>query len=319
MKRTLRHNTCLVFVIVCATLGPAAAVAAQEPAAAQAGAVPAERAADHQAITAMAQEFIRAFNAGDAKAVAALFTDDAEMIDEEGERAVGKPMIEALYAGIFQARPGATIEVATDSLRFLGPDVAHELGHTRLKPAGKDPQSTRHYDVLYVKNGGRWLYSRVREEHARGVTPHEHLKDLEWLLGEWVDESSEALVLVNCRWSDDKNFLLREFLVHHQGKPVMNVTQRIGWDPLTRQIKSWVFDSEGGYGDALWSRNGDQWIIKSTGVLPDGKTASATNVLSRTSPTQARWVSSERTLGGQEVPGQIEVLMVRKPPGPEAK
>ena len=41
------------------------------------------------------------------------------------------------------------------------------------------------------------------------------------------------------------------FVIHVQGKPVMNVTQRIGWDPLTKQIKSWVFDSDGGYGDAL--------------------------------------------------------------------
>ena len=53
----------------------------------------------------------------------------------------------------------------------------------------------------------------------------------------------------------------------------MTVTQRIGWDPLTKQIKSWVFDSEGGYGDGLWTRKGNQWVIKSTGVLPDGRIA----------------------------------------------
>ena len=66
----------------------------------------------------------------------------------------------------------------------------------------------------------------------------------------------------------------------------MTVNQRIGWDPLTKQIKSWVFDSEGGYGDEFWTRKGNQWVIKSTGVLPDGRTASATHVLTPTGPTR---------------------------------
>ena len=67
---------------------------------------------------------------------------------------------------------------------------------------------------------------------------------------------------------------------------MMTVNQRIGWDPLTKQIKSWVFDSEGGYGDALWTRKGNQWVIKSTGVLPDGRTASATHVLTASALTR---------------------------------
>ena len=46
----------------------------------------------------MAETFIRAFNAGDAKAVAALYTDDAELIDEYGERIEGRPMIQDFYS-----------------------------------------------------------------------------------------------------------------------------------------------------------------------------------------------------------------------------
>ena len=93
----------------------------------------------------------------------------------------------------------------------------------------------------------------------------------------------------------DKNFLLRDFTVHVQGQPVMTVNQRIGWDPLTKQIKSWVFDSEGGYGDGLWTRRGNQWVIKSTGVLPDGRIASATHILTRVGPNSARWTTRNRS------------------------
>ena len=93
------------------------------------------------------------------------------------------------------------------------------------------------------------MYSSVREELEPGLPHQERLKELEWLVGDWIDESSESVIHGTCRWSADKNFLLRDFTIQSEGKPVMTVTQRIGWDPLSKQIKSWVFDSEGGYGD----------------------------------------------------------------------
>jgi len=277
------------------------------------------RPADEKAIAEVAETFKRAFNVGDAKSVAALFSDDAEIIDEYGERLQGRPTIQGLYAAIFDERKGATIEISRSSFRFLGPDVAKEEGQTRVKSAGAEAPTVRNYTVLLVKQGGRWLYSSVREEHSHGIPHHERLKELEWMVGEWLDENSNSVVHVTCRWSDDKNFLLRDFVIHVQGQPAMSVTQRIGWDPVTKQIKSWVFDSEGGYGDALWTRNGNQWIIKSTGALPDGRIATATNVLTKVSPNAARWASTERTVGGQLIPDHGETVMVKRPPQPQPR
>jgi uncharacterized protein (TIGR02246 family) len=274
---------------------------------------------DEKAVKQVTEEFKRAFDAGDSKAVAALYTDDAELIDEFGERIQGRPVIQDFYSALFNERKGATIEVSLASLHFFGPDVAKEEGQTRVKSKAGEPATYRDYVVLYVKQGGRWLHSSVREEHPTGLAHHERLKELEWLLGEWLDESSDSIIHMTCRWSDDKNFLVRDFVIHVQGKPVMNVTQRIGWDPLTRQIKSWVFDSAGGYGDALWARNGNQWVIKSTGVLPDGRIATGTNILTRTGPNAARWISTARTVGGEVAPDHHESVMVRRPPAPQSQ
>jgi uncharacterized protein (TIGR02246 family) len=272
---------------------------------------------DEKSIRAVGGAFARSFAAGDAKSVGAMFSEDAELIDETGDRVVGRPAIEHFYQALFQARPSSTIDIAIDSLRFLSPDVAKEEGHTRVKSAG-GPVTLRRYTVLYMKKDGQWLYSSVREEHAAAVAHHEHLKPLEWLVGEWVDQSSDSTVHASCRWSTDKNFLLRDFTVHVQGRPVMTVHQRIGWDPLTRQIKSWVFDSEGGYGDGLWTRQGNQWVIKATGVLTDGRTASATHTLTLIGPNSARWSSTERTLGDQTITEPSEYTMVRRAPAPQA-
>ena len=102
--------------------------------------------------------------------------------------------------------------------------------------------------MVYVKQDGRWLQAAVRDELLGGPTPHERLGELEWMIGEWVNESQAAVVHTTCRWSEDGNFLLREFTMKTQGEPVLSGTQRIGWDPVRQQIRSWVFDSEGGFG-----------------------------------------------------------------------
>jgi uncharacterized protein (TIGR02246 family) len=276
-----------------------------------------ERPEDEKAIREMGDAFARAFRAGDAKSIAGMYSEDAELIDELGERTQGRSAIEERYRSLFQSRPDSAIEITVDSLRFLGPDVAQEEGHTRLNSAGV-PQTVRRYTMLYVKKDGRWLCSSDREEHSAQVAHHEHLKTLGWLVGEWVEQSSNSTVHAVCRWSPDKNFLLRDFTVHVQGRPVMTVNQRIGWDPLSKQVKAWVFDSEGGYGDELWARKGNQWVIKSTGVLPDGRVASATHVLTPAGPNQARWRSTERTVGEQAIAEPIEYLMVRRAPAPQA-
>jgi uncharacterized protein (TIGR02246 family) len=301
------------------SVSPAVGQKASDDPTSPAGGFITNRPEDERAIKQVTEMFTRAFNAGDAKAVAALYTDDAELIDEYGERIQGRPMIQQFYSALFNERKGATIAVSVASLRFLGPDVAKEEGHTRVDPGGAEPAAHRAYTVLYVKQEGQWLHSSVREEHATALAHHERLKELEWMLGEWLDESSDSIIHASCRWSDDKNFLLRDFVIHVQGKPVMNVTQRIGWDPLTKQIRSWVFDSDGGHGHALWSRNGNQWTIKSTGVLPDGRIATATNILTRTGPNTARWTSIQRAVGGETVPDHAESVLVRKPPQPESE
>jgi uncharacterized protein (TIGR02246 family) len=299
---------------------PATPVGARRVAASSGTRMPmTDRPADERALQAIAQAYARAYDAGDARALASLFTDDAEMIDENSERLRGRPMIEGVFAAMFKERPGATISISPASLRFIGPDVAEEEGRTLVKVAGEETPSTRHYTVDYVKQGDRWRYWKVREEQEAAISHHQRLEELAWLVGDWTDESPDSLVHSTCRWTEDGNFLLRDFTVRVQGKSVMTVNERIGWDPSKRQIMSWVFDSEGGHGTGLWSRSANEWVIKSTGVLPDGRTASATHVLTRVGPQSARWTSVERTVGDRVVPDHAEYLMVRQPPKPQGR
>ena len=272
---------------------------------------------DEAAIRAVVDRFTRAFNAGDARAIARLHTPDARVIDLAGEVIEGREAIEREYTGLFHDNPGATIEIKVDDLHFLGPDAAIEEGTTRVTPKDGAPIVNR-YSAVDVKRDGEWLLASVRES-ASEVTTHERLRELEWMLGEWVDESGDSVIKSTCRWTGDKQALLREFSIRTRGKVVMTGTQRIGWDPRAEQIKSWEFDSEGGHGEGLWARLGNQWVVKATAVLQDGRTSTATHIITPQDPSTCHWRTSERTVGGEVIPVVDEFVMVRPAPGTRVK
>jgi hypothetical protein len=98
------------------------------------------------------------------------------------------------------------------------------------------------------------------------------------------------------------------------GRPAMSATQRIGWDPLAKILRTWVFDSEGGFSEGVYSQDGDQWIVKMTGVTHDGKLHSSTNVTTIVNKDRRTWESRDRMIAGETQPDIEETTIVRKPP-----
>lgn len=91
----------------------------------QAGAKPvAGRGPDEAAIRANIAAFVRAYNAGDAKTVAALFTPDGLIVDKEEKTSKGRPAIMRTFQDLFAAAPQKRLEVSVESIRFIGSDLA---------------------------------------------------------------------------------------------------------------------------------------------------------------------------------------------------
>jgi uncharacterized protein (TIGR02246 family) len=274
-----------------------------------------DHSADEAAIRANVAAFVKAYNAHDPKAIAALFTPNGQIVDEDGKVSEGRDEIEKAFKDLFTDSPQKRIEVNVESIRFIGPNVAVEKGTTKETVSGEPPENDR-YAVLHVKRDGKWFMALAEDSDGEAPTPHEQLQPLAWLVGDWVDDDGSSVVKSSCRWSDDGNFLVQEFDLQLNGQNAMHVSQRIGWDPVAKRIHSWVFDSEGGFGESLWTRDGDTWLIKATGVRPDGKTGTATNVLVPAGNDAYVWRSRDRIVG-EEIMPSIEVKVVRKPPAPK--
>jgi uncharacterized protein (TIGR02246 family) len=291
-----------------------------EPKPAENGAATAPKTAgDEAGLREAIRSFVAAFNAGDAKSVAGLYTPEAHAVDVDGHSFEGREAIEGEYDELFRSHPGATIELSIDAVRFLGPDLAVEDGTNRVTPGSKDgsPWINRH-SVIYVRRDGRWLIAGEREYPGEEPSQRDRLKEMEWLLGDWVDESEDSVIHTSCKYSPDRAFLLRDFRIEVGGKAVMTGTQRIGWDAQARQFTSWEFDSEGGHGEGLWARAGaGRWLVKARSVLADGRVATATHHVGAERSDAIRWKTADRTVGDESLPDIAECVLVRRPPGPK--
>src|SRR6187399_368166 len=133
-----------------------------------------------------AAAFREAFNRGDAKAVAALWTKDGEFIDADGQRFEGRAAIEKQYSAFFAAHPAAKITLFVDAIRPLSDSAAIEDGHSSVEDAASGQAGFARYTVVHVKSDGNWSMSSVRETPAQAQTHAGHLQDIDWLIGSWT-------------------------------------------------------------------------------------------------------------------------------------
>jgi uncharacterized protein (TIGR02246 family) len=276
---------------------------------------------EQKAVVETVEAFDRAYSAADVKALADLFTEDASVVNPEGAETRGNAAIAQMYTASFPQAPGLKLESHVEDIRFITPDVARVEGQSRLTSANTDATEFTRFSTLLVRRDGKWRAAEIRESVApvADIPPYERLKELEWMVGDWVDESENNKVQASIRWADNQSYLIRTYTVEIQGEKASSGTMFIGWDPQSGQIKSWVFDSDGGHGEALWTRTADnQWVVKATGVLRDGQPTSATQIHTIINKDSVKTSSIDRIIGGQVAPDIAEIVMVRKPPQPSA-
>ena len=241
------------------------------------------------------------------------------MTNPEGVETRGKAAVADMYAGSFQENPGLKLESEVAEVRFITPDVVRVEGQSRLSSVKSDASEFTRFSSLLVRKDGKWQAAEIREftAPAEDVAPYERLRDLEWMVGHWVDDNGNNKVEADVRWADNNSYLIRTYNAQVQGEKPSSGTMFIGWDPQSGQIKSWNFDSEGGHGEGLWTRtNENEWVVKAQGVLRDGRPTSATQIHTILNKDSVKTNSIDRIIGGQIAPDIVDVVMVRKAPQP---
>ncbi|MFM7243055.1 MAG: nuclear transport factor 2 family protein [Planctomycetaceae bacterium] len=285
----------------------------------------ADASADAEAIRAASAAYKQALERGDGKALAAIWTADGDIVDAAGNVLKGRETVEVLEPASADAPKGTapSFKITETSLRFLEADVAIEDGAVEVVLPGSSTAEKGRFSAIWVRQDSAWRLAVLRE--ARGAIPAgaETLADLAWMVGDWTvaDDATatkaegKPTIEMSVRWNPTKTFLLRDMKITPPGvaaDAAIHVTQRIGWDPLSKSIHSWVFSSDGGHGEAAWSRDDGSWVARTTAVLPDGTQTSSLNIYSYDGKDRCVWRSLPTHVGGEHMP-QVNMTLVRKP------
>ena len=289
-------------------------------------------------IRATIRSYAEAFERGDGKTLASLWTPDGDIVDDEGRLLNGREAVGQITPATKDA-PRPSFQIEQTNLRMLTADVAIEDGTVEVTPPGATAALKGWFSATWVRHDGSWKLSSVRESQISSSHGTPRLADLDWMVGDWTvvehhpdrEPAADGSPLVpgaslpievSVRWNATRTFLIRDMTIADvdapssgdtgDGLPAMHITQRIGWDPLSRQIVSWAFGSDGSHGEATWSRDDDTWVARTMAVMPDGTQTSSLNIYTYDGADRCTWRSVPTHVGGEHAP-HVTMTMIRKP------
>lgn len=109
---------------------------------------------------ALDQAFLKAFNAGDANAVAACYASDAVLFPPDQLMVKGQPAVLSGFAQMVKMMPGCTLDL-TESHTMVAGDKVISYGTFKMTETGPDGKPMemmgRYTDVKAMQNG-KWVY-----------------------------------------------------------------------------------------------------------------------------------------------------------------
>ncbi len=299
-------------LLACFLLGGAITVVRPTIGRAEEAAAAIDPSADEKAIREAGAAYRAAFAKGDVEAVAAFWTKNADLVDQAGHAFKVQAVLERARK---TAEEGGNIpppirKSETHSIRFVTPDVALEDG-TFEREIAADGSHQGRYTAVWVKRDGKWLLDGERESPVRAEAVADPLPDLAWMVGEWTASGTPDSADMSCTWGPGKTYLLRQITLKPKTGTPVTATQWIGWDPVHEQLRSFLFDSRGGFNEGIWTNEEDAWVVHTKGITREGGRSTATMLYSRVDENNWTIESLEDEIDGQPGP-EINLRVTRK-------
>ena len=276
-----------------------------------------DRTDDIETLRASAENYVKAYNEKDAKAIAALYLENGEIHARGGEVVSGRQAIEARYEMLFTEGQSGQAALEVGKLRFVSPGIAVEEGTVHVTYDDEELKSFNYTAIHVEQDDGIWKTARVRDEPKAPNPAHDHLEDLSWILGDWMLESGETKTYLSFDWSDDGPFLDGRALTESAETLDTSATMRIARNPENSTYVSWLYDADGGFSVGEWIRKDDKsWLIRQRGVTSDGEKMRGTREIRVDANGQGfTWNSRDMTIDGELLPDR-DLRVVKRPPSP---
>lgn len=258
------------------------------------------------AIRSASSGYLTALNSGDADRVAAFWTPQGTYVDASNQRHLAHQLIQEEFATGADPREPIEARAHHSTIRLLAPNVAMEKGSSREQQADDGTGSETTFIAIWVKAGERWLLDYLQDFKAASEPTEGPLAELAWMVGDWESHENGIEARLTVTWSDQRRFLLQKFTVVLPDQNELRGQQRIAWDASKKQIRSWLFRSDGGFAEGVWTLEGDAWVVKKSEVAPTGEKTATVNLWVNEDPAHC-WFKSLNT--GDESPTAKDLVL----------
>jgi hypothetical protein len=282
-----------------AVFGQGTPPAAPAPAAASAPAAAGE-AEVIAAVRKAAAGYAAAFNARDAAALAAEWTEGAEL-DEGGLVIKGREAIVASLVRWRSLHPDAKLAIDVTGVQPLGATAARVQGTLSFTPrAGAEPAVSR-FDSLRVLDGGGW---RIAESRVV-PTPRAALADLGWMVGTWrADAGPGGTIDATYEKALDGHAIVGRIRIARKDGTKLEALDLIHADDRTGRVRSILLDSAGARAEGEFSSDGTSFNRTLEGVPADPRLGSSVRwvqVIAPAGPDGLLVHAIDRTVDGRPV------------------
>ena len=268
-----------------------------------------------QAVAAVKQAsaaYADAYNARDYAALAAQWTEKAELI-EGGSRLEGRDAIVNSIKAWLGRHPQAKLAIEVADVEPLATSLARVSGVLRFTRApGEKPVATRFESLRVLDDGGwRLAESLVVPSHAAA------LDELDWLVGAWqATDHDGGSVSIEFSKGLGGHALVGRGMRQPKGGTAVESLQLIHADRATGVVRSWVFDSTGARAEGVLESDGTSFHQTLVGTPAEGavgRVARWVQVISLAGGERFTLHAIDRSLDGVSVPDERPLHFKKKP------
>lgn len=265
-------------------------------------------------IRSASSSYVEALNQGDPEGIAGFWTPQGTFVDANNNTHLAQELARQEFSRDADPQEQSKAEPHQSTVRLITPNVGLEQGCVGATGKDQTANSAASYLAVWVKSDGRWLLDYLKEFQIAPEPTEGRLAELAWMVGQWESNSDGINARLTVSWSDQRRYLIQEFTVQLPDQSELRGEQRITWDASKKQLRSWLFRSDGGFGEGVWTHEGDAWVVKKSEVLPNGEKAATVNLWVHDNPESCWFKSLHAKVDDQ--PAEDLVLQFRRTVSP---
>ncbi len=266
---------------------------------------------DEAKVKSLMGEIKAALISRDASSLEPLLSQDVVIYDiSTQETTTGNDKAAHMLVALFSDSNIEDLSITLDTIKAKD-SLYHATGKLTLHiPNQKESEVA--FSADFEQSENKWQLESLR---MLLITPppshYSELKELDWLTGSWKSSDSDSAYTTTFSWDLNKNFIDQEFDSLVFGYKQLTGRQYIGWNPVDKQITSWIFDSDGGYGHSNWWYEDGSWYATTSYILHDGRKSSATHIIKMKDKDSYLFSSISRDVEGRVLPNIGPFTIVR--------